>query len=99
MISFVETPRIHITCEVYDFMFVCNDQHGAHEQPLKFKIVNNKGRAVRKGTIRGHIIQLRLSHLKEGEYHLSVSNEDDFCVRLQFVKRNSLNGQCTPLVF
>lgn len=99
MISFIETPRIHITCEVYDFMFVCNDQHGAHEQPLRFKIVNNKGRAVRKGTIRGRIIQLRLSHLKEGEYHLIISDAGNFTTQQQFIKRNCRDGQYTSLVF
>lgn len=97
--SVIETPRVHITCEVYDFMFLCINQPGADEQPLQFAIVNNKGRAVRKGTIRGHIIQLRLSHLKEGKYQLSVSDGRNFYSRQQFVKRNCVDGKYTSLVF
>ncbi len=97
--SVVETPRVHITCEVYDFMFLCIDQPDADEQPLQFTIVNNKGRAIRKGIIRGHVVQLRLSHLKEGDYHLSVSDGGNFYSRQQFVKRNCLNGEYTSLIF
>jgi hypothetical protein len=97
--SVVEIPRVHITYEVFDFMFLCIDEPGANEQSLKFTIVNSKGIAVRKGTMRGRIVQLRLSHLREGEYQLSVSNGDHFYSHQQFVKRNCRNGEYTCLVF
>lgn len=97
--SVVETPRVHITHEVYDFMFLCINQPDAEKQPLQFVIVNHNGRAVRKGIIRGHIIQLRLSHLKEGKYHFSVSDGGNFYSRQQFVKRNCRHGEYTSLIF
>ena len=97
--SVIETTRVHITYEVYDFMFVCINQQGADEQPLQFTIINNNGRAVRKGTIRGHIVQLRLSHLKEGEYHLIISDAENFYSQQQFIKHNCRDGQYTSLVF
>ena len=97
--SVTVSPRIHITCEVYDFMFLCIDHPTVDEQPLQFTILNNNGRVVRKGTMRGHIVQLRLSHLKEGNYHLSISDADKFYSRQKFVKHNCRDGEYTSLAF
>lgn len=95
----VEMPRVHITSEVFDFLFLCIDAPAADDRPLKFTIINKEGRTVRKGTMRGRIVQLRLSHLQEGEYRLSVSNGNHLYSHLQFIKHNCFDGENTYFLF
>ncbi len=63
-----DCDKIHITAEVYDFMFIRVEDPLLEKHSLQYEILTAGGELIRKGIFRGSVIQLRLSHLNEGTY-------------------------------
>lgn len=97
--SFLNSSQILITREVYDFMFIQIDDATFHRQSLQYAILDNSGQLIKKGMFRGSIVQLRLSNLEDGIYHLSLGSNRSSSTTYQFVKRTPANGQQTLFSF
>jgi hypothetical protein len=95
---FSDPSQIHITSEVYDFMFIRIDDPKFQRHSLQYAILDNSGQLIRKGLFRGNIIQLRLSHLEDGMYNLSLSVNRQ-SVTHQFTKKTGTTGQQTMFSF
>ena len=97
---FSDSSQIHITSEVYDFMFIRIDNPKFQRQSLKYAILDNSGQLIRKGLFRGNIVQLRLSNLEDGTYNLSLSlNRQSTAMTHKFTKKTPAAGQQTMFSF
>lgn len=65
-----DCEKIHITAEVYDFMFIRVEDPVLAKDSLQYEMRTNQGELIRKGVFRGPVIQLRLSHLQDGAYSI-----------------------------
>ena len=97
--SFSDPSQIHITPEVYDFMFIRIDDPKFQREALQYAIVDTNGQLIRKGLFRGTIIQLRLSHLNAGTYNLSLRSNRHSTTTHQFTKKTPAQGQETAFCF
>jgi hypothetical protein len=96
----VDTLQIHITSEVYDFMFIRIEHPESGAYSLKYTIVNSEGILIRKGFCRGPVIQLRLSHLVDGPYDLLLHYADSTTpLKHSFTKYTPVMGQQTMFSF
>lgn len=68
----VDSSKIHITSEVFDFMFIRIENPVLEKSSLQYSILTNDGALIRKGVFRGTVIQLRLSHLSDGAYNIHL---------------------------
>ncbi|RXK59360.1 hypothetical protein ESA94_14595 [Lacibacter luteus] len=73
----VVNPQIHITSDVYDFMFIRINDSEFNDSSLQYSIQTNDGELIRKGVFRGAVIQLRLSHLADGLYNIVVQCSEE----------------------
>ena len=97
--SFSNLSQILITREVYDFMFIQIDDATFHREAVQYAILDNSGQLIKKGMFRGSIVQLRLSNLEEGIYHLSLGSKRKSSATHEFVKRTPADGQQTLFSF
>ncbi len=98
--TLVDSSQVHITSEVYDFMFIRIDSPEIETHALRYSIVGNNGEIIRKGFFRGTIIQLRLAHLADGAYRLVLNNNEGVSsIDHAFTKRTPLAGQQTSFSF
>jgi hypothetical protein len=95
----IDPSRIQITKEVFDFMFIRISDSGFQNQALEYAIVDQTGKTIRKGLFRGAVIQLRLSHLKDGLYQLSLTANHEAIVQHLFTKKTANLGQQTMFEF
>lgn len=96
---FPDPTQIHITTEVYDFMFIRIDEPMFQQEGLEYAISDSNGELIRKGLFRGSVIQLRLSHLNDGIYNLSLSSNRYSIMIHQFTKKTPTVGQETNFSF
>lgn len=92
--------NIHITAEVYDFMFIRIEDPSLEKHSLQYEILTTEGELIRKGVFRGAVIQLRLSHLHDGTYTivLQYANNREPIVHT-FKKYTPVKGEQTMFAF
>jgi hypothetical protein len=95
----IDPSRIQITKEVFDFMFIRISDPGFQNQPLEYAILDQTGKTIRKGLFKGSVIQLRLSHLKDGVYHLLLTVNNEIVIQHFFTKKTANLGQQTMFEF
>lgn len=92
--------QIHITSEVYDFMFIHIENPLLEKLALQYEILTGEGELIRKGVFRGTIIQLRLSHLLNGAYTIVLKNEENTVLLVHaFKKYTPAKGEQTMFAF
>ena len=80
-------PAISIPYEVYDLLQI--DVHDPVPfRHLEYAILNNERTPVRKGFFKGMYTQLRMAHLPDGLYFLSVSTCPTESTEYRFIKRS-----------
>lgn len=83
------SSSILITPEVYDFMFIKVNDPLLCDDLLEYRISDMAGQQVRKGHFRGVVIQLRLTHLEDGAYRITVSTRSEKEVAYEFTKKTA----------
>ncbi len=77
---------VRITDIVYDFLIVevlnpCLQHHS-----FFYTIINANNQVVRKGSFSGIWVQLRLTHINEGNYQLYLKDNEDYNCVFSFKK-------------
>lgn len=92
--------NIHITAEVYDFMFIRIEDPLLEKHSLQYEILTTEGELIRKGVFRGAVIQLRLSHLHDGTYTIVLQYANHQAPIIQtFKKYTPAKGEQTMFSF
>lgn len=80
-------PAISIPNEVYDLLKIdVNDP--LHFRHLEYAILNNERATIRKGFFKGVYTQLRLTHLPDGLYYLTIGACPSESTEHRFIKRS-----------
>jgi hypothetical protein len=80
-------PAISIPTEVYDLLQIdVNDPLPFRH--LEYAILNNERTTIRKGFFKGFYTQLRLTHLPDGLYFLTIGACPSESTELRFIKRS-----------
>lgn len=99
MIS-ADCTQIHITSEVYDFMFIRIEDPLLEKHSLQYEILTTGGELIRKGVFRGAVIQLRLSHLNDGTYSIVLQYAPNVAPFVHsFKKYTPVKGEQTMFAF
>lgn len=93
------TLPVRVTNLVNDFLVIQISDENLKDVQIQYQIVNELNKTVRKGCFVGTTVQLRVSHLQEGEYliHLCVDEKDEY--DYVFTKRSSGNTSSLPYYY
>ncbi|MFY7839275.1 MAG: hypothetical protein ACOVP7_03315 [Lacibacter sp.] len=95
-----DCAQIHITSEVNDFMFIRVEDPLLEKHSFQYEILTAGGELIRKGVFRGAVIQLRLSHLKDGTYTIVLQYASNKVSLVHSFKKYTLaNGEQTMFSF
>ena len=74
------THPVKITNLVNDFLVIQLHDDNLKEAQIQYQIINEVKKTIRKGCFIGSMVQLRVSHLQEGEYviHVCVGESEQF---------------------
>lgn len=78
---------ISITEIVYDLMMVNVNRASLLKNCITYVIRNQANKLVRKGNFSGYNVQLRMTHLEDGQYEFDMFIEDQLCLNIPFEKR------------
>jgi len=79
---------ISIADVVYDYMLIQVTNPALQEMTLQYAIsYKNNNTIVRKGSFKGQVVQLRVSHMPEGSYDFYITAEGGEPYILPFEKR------------
>jgi hypothetical protein len=84
---------VSITQIVYDMMMVQVHSQPVLKSEIKYSIVTDKNRLVRKGYFTGNEVQLRTTHLEDGHYYFNMFIEEELCSNIRFEKKSSAMGE------
>lgn len=80
-------PSFNIPAEVFDLLPIdVNDP--VPFRHLEYTILNNERAPIRKGNFKGMFTQLRLSHLPDGLYYLTIGACPSVSYEHRFIKRS-----------
>ena len=79
---------VQVSQIVHDFMFIRINDASLEDTPFNYDILDKNNHIARKGQFKGLLIQLRLSHLKEGRYTLQLSAGDQQPAAFIFDKKS-----------
>jgi hypothetical protein len=82
-----------VTNIVWDFMFVQIISDVLQNKTLEYKIFSLDDKLIRKGHFEGPIIQLRLSHIQEGNYIFQLYLNNIQLQQVPFEKRAGFTHQ------
>lgn len=80
--------RVTITQKVLDFMMV-DVMHTDIATTFSYTIINGSNQAIRKGSFKGQMVQLRLSHIPEGKYQFMLYQNETLVADLAFEKQSA----------
>lgn len=79
---------ISITEIVYDLMMVNVNRASLLKDCITYVIRNQANKLVRKGNFSGYNVQLRMTHLEDGQYEFDMFIEDKLYLNIPFEKRS-----------
>jgi hypothetical protein len=83
------TPSVSITETVYDFLMVHINCYSLQNSSIGYIIYNQFKQQMRKGNFTGHTVQLRMSHLEDGQYNFNLLvEEQQLELSIPFQKRS-----------
>jgi hypothetical protein len=83
---------ISITEIVYDLMMVNVNRASLLKDCITYVIRNQANKLVRKGNFSGYNVQLRMTHLEDGQYEFDMFIEDKLYMNIPFEKRSNDNS-------
>ncbi len=83
---------ISITEIVYDLMMVNVNRASLLKDCITYVIRNQANKLVRKGNFSGYNVQLRMTHLEDGQYEFDMFIEDKLYLNIPFEKRSIDNS-------
>lgn len=79
---------VTITQEVFDFMMI-EVNHADISSRFNYSIAGADNSPIRKGNFNGQMVQLRLSHVPEGNYQFSFFCNDALIATIPFEKKSA----------
>ena len=68
-----ENSIAKVTSMVFDYMHIQLNELASENSTVCYTISNSLSRLIRKGSFTGNSMQLRVSHLDEGDYTIQLS--------------------------
>ncbi len=82
-----QQAAISITDIVYDHMLIEINNYVLRTKNFEYRICTKDERLVRQGSFRGPMVQLRLSLMDTGKYHLLLSSDGQQWQQFAFEKK------------
>ncbi|MFL9485331.1 hypothetical protein ACI6Q2_21290 [Chitinophagaceae bacterium LWZ2-11] len=86
--SIPKSTEVSITEVVYDFMMVHVNCSSLQKAGVSYSICNQSNELIRKGNFTGFMVQLRMSHLQDGQYQFNMFVEDKLHLNIPFEKKS-----------
>lgn len=78
-----------ITSKVHDFLLIQLNDGNKKNASVHYEIINEDCKIIRKGNFKGTEVQLRVTHLQEGNYNVHLCVDDNEPVDYSFTKLSS----------
>jgi hypothetical protein len=78
-----------ITSKVHDFLLIQLNDESRKDVSVHYEIINEDCKIIRKGNFKGTEVQLRVTHLQEGNYNVHLCVDDSEPVDYSFTKLSS----------
>jgi len=81
-------PTVTITQKVLDFMIV-DIANTDVTTAFNYAIIDSNNQATRKGNFKGQMVQLRLSHIPDGNYQFMLYQNETLIADISFEKQSA----------